>query len=272
MTCRVCSASFEAQDRGQFTVAYCSSACRKQQLRIRSLEKYRRGSGKSSTCLKCKKTFTPKVANRNQFCSVLCRNRANRRPADLSKRSKHRSACAVFFPTCIQCQRPFATQLSKTYVCSDACSKAHEVLSRVAAHTGRRTCKECSRSFPVEYRNKTRFCSDECGYIAKHRAKRKARTHGSKGSGRHRKRARKHGVGYEPIRLATVLERDGWVCGICTEPISRAATYPDPMQPSLDHIVPMSKGGSHTYSNVQAAHHRCNTLKRDTSPQHEQVA
>lgn len=33
--------------------------------------------------------------------------------------------------------------------------------------------------------------------------------------------------------------------------------------PSIDHVHPLSKGGSHTWDNVKLAHHRCNTLKRD---------
>lgn len=33
------------------------------------------------------------------------------------------------------------------------------------------------------------------------------------------------------------------------------------MYPSIDHIQPISKGGKHEWSNVQLAHHYCNTLK-----------
>jgi 5-methylcytosine-specific restriction endonuclease McrA len=35
------------------------------------------------------------------------------------------------------------------------------------------------------------------------------------------------------------------------------------LYPSIDHIVPLAKGGNHTWNNVQLAHHYCNTLKRD---------
>ena len=33
--------------------------------------------------------------------------------------------------------------------------------------------------------------------------------------------------------------------------------------PSIDHIYPLSKGGSHSWDNVALAHHYCNTLKSD---------
>ena len=36
-----------------------------------------------------------------------------------------------------------------------------------------------------------------------------------------------------------------------------------PMYPSIDHIIPMSKGGGHIWSNVQVAHIICNSIKSD---------
>ena len=37
--------------------------------------------------------------------------------------------------------------------------------------------------------------------------------------------------------------------------------------PSIDHIVPLSKGGSHTWDNVQLAHKQCNSIKSNKSPE-----
>src|SRR5690606_41336129 len=61
-------------------------------------------------------------------------------------------------------------------------------------------------------------------------------------------------LAYEPINSIKVFERDGWICGICHDPIDPAVPWPDDRSKSLDHIVPMSKGGGHVWSNVQAAH------------------
>lgn len=63
-----------------------------------------------------------------------------------------------------------------------------------------------------------------------------------------------------PVERFTVddlLERDGYDCGICGTPILREP-YPHPKSPSVDHIKPLSKGGSHTLTNARAAHLRCN--------------
>jgi 5-methylcytosine-specific restriction endonuclease McrA len=42
------------------------------------------------------------------------------------------------------------------------------------------------------------------------------------------------------------------------------------MGPSLDHIVPVSLGGTHTWANVQLAHLRCNVSKGNR-PANEQL-
>jgi len=78
-----------------------------------------------------------------------------------------------------------------------------------------------------------------------------------------RGRARRNGVAYEPINRIEVFDRDGWICGICREPVDRDLTYPDRMSASLDHVVPITRGGPHLYSNVQCAHFTCNSSKAD---------
>lgn len=227
-------------------------------------EKKRR-SKRTCICRHCQKVYLPKVANRNRYCSRKCANDDSWRRIDYSRKSSSRPSCVVYFPTCKQCRKQFAAQQNTTCLCSEMCRKAEQLAFRMGTHAGERTCKTCSSVFAVEYGDHARFCSDVCKEIARRDVRRKSRKHGSKGQDKHRKRARYHGVEYEPIRLAKVLDRDGWRCGICRKPISKTAKYPNPMMPSLDHIIPMSKGGPHLYTNVQAAHHICNTLKRDSN-------
>jgi 5-methylcytosine-specific restriction endonuclease McrA len=50
-------------------------------------------------------------------------------------------------------------------------------------------------------------------------------------------------------------------CLTCDGPINRGKGYPDQWCATLDHKVPLSHGGSHTYSNVQLAHAFCNITK-----------
>jgi hypothetical protein len=62
----------------------------------------------------------------------------------------------------------------------------------------------------------------------------------------------------ERIDRAVVGARDRWRCGICHHDVDQSVRYPDPMSPSLDHVVPLSVGGSHTYMNVRISHLSCN--------------
>jgi 5-methylcytosine-specific restriction endonuclease McrA len=70
------------------------------------------------------------------------------------------------------------------------------------------------------------------------------------------------GARTEPIVPALVFKRDDnncWLCGRKTRgevPALRAAT--------LDHVIPLAKGGSHTYDNLRCACFECNSIiKRD---------
>ena len=59
--------------------------------------------------------------------------------------------------------------------------------------------------------------------------------------------------------------RDGTDCGICGNPVDMSLTKEDDglMCPSVDHIVPRARGGSHEPSNLQLAHLVCNMRKSD---------
>lgn len=57
-----------------------------------------------------------------------------------------------------------------------------------------------------------------------------------------------------------LIARDGRDCGICGRRIP-AVAYPDMDSASIDHIVPISRGGEHALSNVRATHLRCNIAR-----------
>lgn len=117
-------------------------------------------------------------------------------------------------------------------------------------------CIDCGVPFPTGQRW-TRRCS-HCREVRRTYVARKARR--NKG-GTHRARARRFGVKYEPVKLLRVFERDRWRCGICGKKVNRRLRYPHPRAASLDHVIPMSVGGGHLYSNVQCAHWDCNVAK-----------
>jgi 5-methylcytosine-specific restriction endonuclease McrA len=66
------------------------------------------------------------------------------------------------------------------------------------------------------------------------------------------------GQRWRTLRLH-VLERDGWVCQLCFEPIDPHARARTARAPVVDHIIPVSAGGAwHDPTNLRAAHWGCN--------------
>ncbi len=57
------------------------------------------------------------------------------------------------------------------------------------------------------------------------------------------------------------------VCGICGKPVDKSLKYPDPMSPTVDHIIPVAKNGDPVaLENLQIAHRYCNRMKSDNMP------
>lgn len=86
----------------------------------------------------------------------------------------------------------------------------------------------------------------------------------------HKMRAIAYGVEYERgITIEKLIERDGARCHICGCVTDKSDERYTPegyhvcgkKYPTIDHVVPMSKGGSHTWDNVRVACHKCNSVK-----------
>ena len=122
------------------------------------------------------------------------------------------------------------------------------------------TCVDCSASFTYELKSNYRTFCDACKKAKQRAAAAKAKRGSDHGS--HRKRARKHGVPYEPINRKRLFERDGWRCYLCGVKVHLfKGDYADPKQATIDHILAMSNGGGHTWDNVRTCCFRCNSRK-----------
>lgn len=67
---------------------------------------------------------------------------------------------------------------------------------------------------------------------------------------------------FEKNRLVILQTRE--ICEICGTPIDKTLKSPHPLSPSVDHIIPVSKGGHPSaLENLQLAHRVCNRAKAD---------
>lgn len=106
------------------------------------------------------------------------------------------------------------------------------------------SCLRCKKECEGKY------CSEECANISRQKQ-------------RDRERKRRAGMG----RLVTELihERDRGICQECWRLVDiELLGTNDPMAPSSDHIVPLSKGGTNTAANLQLTHRECNRVKGDS--------
>lgn len=163
---------------------------------------------------------------------------------------------------CSVCGKTFVTGKSFKTTCSNDCSKAKGRAScrdywyRVrATHINRVEipCRnpKCGKLFVIGLRKF--YCSRECKVTHRNILRPGASL---------RRRIKKYGCASEPVNHLLVFERDRWLCGICGKRTvkSRVGTTHS-RAPTLDHVIPLSKGGSHSYANVQCAHRFCNISK-----------
>ena len=104
-----------------------------------------------------------------------------------------------------------------------------------------------------------KYCSDKCSKKASN----------SSHEIRRRKKIKRAMVDRD-ITVDGLYKRDKGVCYLCGKTcdfedfIMQGDTFiAGNLYPSIDHIVPLSKGGLHAWDNVKLAHRICNTLKSD---------
>lgn len=62
----------------------------------------------------------------------------------------------------------------------------------------------------------------------------------------------------DDISALVVFTMHGWICYVCREPINKFLRVPNYMAATIEHIIPISKGGTHTWDNVAPSHYKCN--------------
>lgn len=122
-----------------------------------------------------------------------------------------------------------------------------------------RTCAQCKKTFKM-WGSRAQLCP-QCR-IENFRAQRKW------GNIKRRHRLSRGSASISPARL---YERDNRICALCHRVTDHPRVWQNwvdhkrwlPNAPTVDHIIPLAKGGEHIWENVQLAHWSCNSAKGD---------
>lgn len=69
-----------------------------------------------------------------------------------------------------------------------------------------------------------------------------------------------HKAAYEKHRRIILAQQE--VCALCGLPVDKSLKFPHPMSATVDHIIPVAKGGHPSaLENLQLAHLVCNQVK-----------
>ena len=114
------------------------------------------------------------------------------------------------------------------------------------------SCEICGLVFLSKQYEKS--CSDGCAEVRGRLVKRAVED---------RRRALKRNAFVAPVFRLQVFKRDDYRCQLCGGKMEMDAVAPDPLSPTIDHILPLARGGTHEPANVQSAHFLCNATKGD---------
>lgn len=242
-TCKQCGVAF---------VGYgecCGKKCNQ-------LYRYHNPKSQPKRCQQCAQAFNPKPGRKGAFCSRECAWTFKSEtgayavgilhPWTLNKQARAvADGCLRVLLRWVSIERTHAARqiriserLADVIVPCDRCGV--EVVKRRGGKclTKANRCKKCRASFKRAHRKR----AEARRYLRK-------RNHPSK-------------------RCEVIVEEDVfcsslWLCGICKEPVDHRLVAPHPLAAEMDHVVPLSKGGTHTRDNVQCTHRICNNAKSD---------
>lgn len=232
MKCKYCGAEFEPAHGNQ---KYCSIECRTEALRdskrASGRESWRRTHNykphEKQTCAVCGKEFTPKRKDSVQACSDKCRSRLR---------------------TIKRYCNGLTGEAREEYKRQQRQARTNPKPPKVYTwYTG--TCKVCGNEFRT-LNPKQVTCSKECSKKLKY--------------ARQQHRIPKAQLIDKDITLEALYRRDAGVCYLCGGLCDWDDKHDNVVganYPSIDHIIPIARGGLHSWGNVRLAHHLCNSVK-----------
>lgn len=260
--CARCGQCLQADSSSKKWAKYCTEECQRQASKERAaLRPTRRRPARpkgghparKGICAACGEPFIYHQARPQQACSKKCANQL-----------RHAGrACPIDWRTCVDCGALWTVRPNSEETncprCRRLLASAITAVHRAAMAFKRITdrpvyqphdhvCPVCQSAFKGH--GSAIYCSKPCQ--RKSPAEKAART---------RRRMRKRAAVVEEFEPSDVFTRDQFRCGICKKRLEMDKRVPHPKAPTIDHILPLSRGGQHTLANVRAAHFICNSKR-----------
>jgi hypothetical protein len=236
---------------------YCSNECR---------DSHRQAIAAIAPSPQCKRCQA-KILRSSQarYCSTECkeiawaetRKKAYRQKLKLQGKSIKHEKATCHLKTC---RSLFIVQHTGQKFCSGNCREKYhgrDAISRgdiLASRIYFGTCVHCGKWKATQ--NKlaiNRLSCQQCqDSLTKRRDTRKS----------HMRRA----AGEMTMTVEDLACRDGAKCNICQRKINMNKSGLEPLGPTIDHILPVSKGGTNDPSNLALAHRRCNVSRGNRQP------
>lgn len=208
-------------------------------------------------CLFCQSPLPADADSRQKHCSRLCSGRK----AAAKKRQ------GPFPKTCANCSTEFVALKPKQRFCSPECRYVKQLEESNARYRAFReanpipdsfdyTCDICNVTFTKPHRvtgiaiQRGVYC-DDCRLIAQQARYRKKTV-------RRQSQTRPSGVWVEQI-----LEAYGSICYLCNNNIDMNLARTSRNGATVDHVIPLSRGGTDELENLRLAHWSCNLKKSD---------
>jgi 5-methylcytosine-specific restriction endonuclease McrA len=251
-SCATCGVLFVPRTSGGKPQIRCSEKCRRKVANATFTKK--NAPVRTTECAECGGPVTQAEKGRpRRFCSQQCKAR-------VGNRALRRRQLPIRDPnpqerSCAYCGKPFVPRRKDQIYCpagpGSYCIQKAYWARRDAGEPLRqveqvKTCVECGVEFTA-HKSNAKWCSKIC----------RIRTTG-------RDASRRRGPvrpGWKPYTDREIFERDGWVCQICYELVDREARRTHRDGATIDHTIPLSRGGADSPENVVTAHWHCNRDK-----------
>ena len=277
--CEYCGIEYDAGEGGNSkSRKFCTVKCQRANYNARKQQKkYNVESNISNVhkCKQCGNQYVPVQKDRDTFCSREC-SYAHKR--DRVKVCKHCGQEYKGTPTkrtgycshrcysianiigyeskgiCAWCGKEYTMVTSTQRCCSKECARLFQNLKNRTSHIPKEKrppsiakCERCGEEFET-WGHSSKWCSTRCENAISNYV------------------TRCQNLGQpcndmENIAYWHAYNKDKGICYLCGEEVHADYDRHDNLSGTVDHVIPLAKGGDHVLSNLRLAHMVCNSRK-----------